>query len=120
MIIVRNIPFYSFCEHHMAMFHGVAHIGYIPNGRIVGLSKLARLTEVYARRLQVQERLTNQIADAIETHLEAKGVAVVIQAEHTCMSSRGVRSHGTETKTSALRGVIRDKPEARAEFFSLI
>lgn len=120
VIIVKDIPVESFCEHHMAQFHGVAHVGYIPNGHIVGLSKIARLVRMYSHRLQVQERLTNQIADAMEFHLQALAVGVVITAQHTCMSSRGARVHGTSTITSAMRGAFRDEPEARAEFFSLI
>ena len=120
MVIVRDIPVESFCEHHMAAFTGVAHVGYIPDGKIIGLSKIARLVRMYSHRLQVQERLTNQIADAMDKHLAPKGVAVVIEAAHTCMSSRGARVHGTQTITSALRGVIKDKPEARAEFLALV
>jgi GTP cyclohydrolase I len=108
------------CEHHLAAIFGVAHIGYIPNGRIVGLSKLARVADIFARRLQVQERLTNQIADALEEHLKPQGVAVIIQARHFCMESRGVEKMGSATVTSAMRGVFRQEPEARAEFMSLI
>lgn len=120
MIIVRDIPIFSHCEHHLAAIFGTAHIGYIPNGRIIGLSKLARLADLFARRLQVQERLTNQIADAIEEHLKPQGVAVIIQARHFCMESRGVEKMGAATVTSAMRGVFRGEPEARAEFMSLI
>lgn len=120
MVIVRDIPFTSHCEHHGAQFHGRAHVGYIPNGKIVGLSKLARVTHMYAKRFQVQERLGNQIADAIERNLQPLGVGVIIQAEHTCMSSRGIRVHGSSTITSALRGAIRDEQDTRNEFLSLI
>jgi len=120
MIIIDNIPVESFCEHHIARFNGVAHVGYIPNGRIVGLSKIPKLVKAFSHRLQVQERLTNQIADALIEHLQPLGVAVVIRAEHTCMSTRGARVHGTNTTTSAMRGVLLDNPSARAEFLSLI
>lgn len=118
-VIVRNIPIISKCEHHLADITGYAHIGYIPDGRIVGLSKLARLADMFARRLQVQERLTNQIADALVEHLQPKGVGVVIHAAHACMSSRGVGIQGSLTTTSAMRGVCLTKPEARHEFLSL-
>lgn len=121
MIILDGIPFHSHCEHHMASINGVCHIGYIPNGKIAGLSKFARLTNIYANRLQVQERITTQIADNIVKHLQPKGVAVVIKAEHECMSSRGVRAHGVLTTTSAMRGVlIEESNDARNEFLSLI
>lgn len=120
MVIVKDIPFTSHCEHHGAQFHGVAHIGYIPDGKIVGLSKLARITHMYAKRFQVQERLGNQIADSIERNLNPLGVAVVLQAEHTCMSTRGVKVHGSTTITSAMRGAFRDEQETRNEFLSLI
>lgn len=120
MVIVRDIPFVSWCEHHCAMFKGLAHIGYIPDGKIVGLSKVVRLVRMYAHRLQVQERLTNQIADSMWNNLSPKGVAVVVTAEHTCMSTRGAKVHGTDTVTSALRGAIKESAAARAEFFSLI
>lgn len=120
MIAQRDISFFSLCEHHLAPFFGVVHIGYIPNGRIVGLSKLARLVEVFARRLQVQERLTNQIAEALDNHLQPVGVGVVVEARHLCMESRGVQKSGTSTVTSALRGVFKTKPEARAEFLSFV
>lgn len=119
MVIVRNIELYSHCEHHMAPFFGVAHIAYIPDKRIVGLSKLARVADIFAQRLQVQERLTNQIADCINDTLEPLGVGVVIEAKHFCMCSRGVNKQGSTTITSALRGAIKDKPAARAEFLSL-
>lgn len=120
MVIVRDIPVYSLCEHHLAPFFGRAHIGYVPDQRILGLSKMSRLVEVYARRLQVQERLTNQIADALDTHLQPLGVAVVIECRHMCMESRGVRHTGTATVTSALRGSIKTNPDTRREFLSLI
>lgn len=121
MVIVKDIPFYSHCEHHMVPFFGKAHIAYIPNGRVVGLSKLARLTECFAKRLQIQERLTSQIADAIDETLSPLGVAVVIQAEHLCMAMRGIKKPGSNTVTSALRGVFRDNTNnARAEFMSLL
>jgi len=119
LVIVHNIPVISKCEHHLADIVGIAHVGYIPDGKIVGLSKLARLTDLYARRLQVQERLTSQIADALDFHLAPKGVGVIVRASHACMSSRGVKIHGSVTTTSAMRGVLRTKPEARAEFLQL-
>ena len=121
MVIVRDIPMYSTCEHHLVPFHGVAHIGYIPNenGRITGLSKLARLVDLYARRPQVQERLTTQVADSLVRVLEPRGAIVVIEAEHLCMSMRGVRKPGSKTTTSAVRGTLRD-PATRAEAMSLI
>jgi GTP cyclohydrolase I len=120
MVIVKNIPVYSMCEHHMAPFFGTVAIGYIPNGKIVGLSKLSRLTDIFARRLQVQERLTNQIADALCTVLNPIGAAVLIQCRHMCMESRGVRTTNSSTVTSAMRGALMDKPAARAEFLELI
>mgnify|MGYP000293530881 CR=1 FL=1 len=120
MVIVRDIPVYSLCEHHLAPFFGKAYVGYVPDKRILGLSKISRLVEVYARRLQVQERLTNQIADALDTHLQPLGVAVVIECRHMCMESRGVRHTGTATVTSALRGSIKTNPDTRKEFLSLI
>jgi len=120
MVLVKDIPLYSHCEHHLAPIFGTVSIAYIPQGRIVGLSKLSRLADVYARRLQVQERLTNQIADALHTHLKPKGVGVVVKARHLCMESRGVCQQGHITVTSALRGVMRDVPEARAEFLELV
>ena len=121
MVLVKDIEVYSCCEHHLVPFHGVAHVGYIPSadGRITGLSKLARLVEVYARRPQVQERLTSQIADAMMQHLTPRGVIVVIECEHLCMSMRGVRKTGARTVTSAVRGQLRD-PATRAEAMSLI
>jgi GTP cyclohydrolase I len=123
MILVRDIPFYSHCEHHLAPFFGVAHIAYIPNmewPRIVGLSKLSRLLDVYARRLQVQERLTAQVAQALVDNLNPRGVAVSIRARHLCMESRGIHKQGHETITTAVRGAFKDNPAARAEFFSSI
>ena len=121
MVLVKDIEVFSTCEHHLVPFHGVAHVGYIPShdGRITGLSKLARLVDVYAKRPQVQERLTTQIADALVRILEPRGVIVVIQCEHLCMSMRGVRKPGARTITSAVRGQLRD-PATRAEAMSLI
>jgi GTP cyclohydrolase I len=120
MVILTNIPVFSHCEHHVAPFHGVAHVGYIPNGRIVGLSKIARVVEAFSKRLQVQERLTNQIADAMQEHLQPLGIGVVVKAQHTCMSTRGACVTGVDTITSAMRGVLQNEASARAEFFSLI
>ena len=120
MVILRDIPFYSMCEHHFLPFHGQAHVGYLPDGKIVGLSKLARAVEVFARRPQVQERLTGQIADCIEEVLGAKGVGVVISAEHLCMTARGVRKPGSAMVTSAMRGRFRSDMSTRSEFLRLI
>ena len=120
MVLVKDIQLYSHCEHHIAPIIGVAHIAYIPNGRIIGLSKIARLVEVFARRLQVQERLTTQIAEALMTELQPLGVAVVIEAEHLCMSSRGIEKQGSKTVTSKLLGCFKDEAETRAEFMRLI
>lgn len=120
MVIVKDISFSSLCEHHALPFIGRAHIAYIPDGRIVGLSKMSRLVDAYARRLQVQERLTCQVADALMEHLNPVGVCVVMEAEHLCMSMRGVKAPGSLTMTSALRGALIEKPEARAEALSLI
>jgi len=122
LVMVRDIPMYSTCEHHLVPFHGVAHIGYIPglDGRVTGLSKLARLVEVYARRPQVQERMTSQIADALAEVLKPRGVLVVIEAEHLCMAMRGVRKPGSRTVTSAVRGSFRDNASTRAEAMSLV
>lgn len=120
LILERGIPFASLCEHHLLPFTGFAHVGYIADGKIVGLSKLARLVEAYARRFQVQERLTQQIANAIEEHLSPVGVIVVVEATHFCMELRGVRKPGVVTKTSVLRGLLKDDPAARAEAMSLI
>jgi GTP cyclohydrolase I len=119
MVVVRDIPFYTHCEHHMAPFFGTATIGYLPDGKVVGLSKLSRLLQIYSRRLQVQERLTTQVADALMKHLKPKGVGVVIKARHMCMESRGVCQQGSETLTSALRGCFKDEAATRAEFLSL-
>ncbi|WP_434995561.1 GTP cyclohydrolase I FolE [Arthrobacter sp. Ld5] len=121
LVLVKDIPFYSTCEHHLVPFHGAAHVGYIPSedGRVTGLSKLARLVEVYARRPQIQERLTSQIVDAMMEHLTPKGAIVVIECEHMCMSMRGVRKPGAKTVTSAVRGQLRETA-TRAEAMSLI
>jgi GTP cyclohydrolase IA len=119
LVLVRRIPMHSVCEHHVLPFTGVAHIGYLPAERILGLSKFARLVEHHARRPQTQERLTTQIADHLDTHLGPRGLGVVIEAEHTCMSLRGVRAAGARTVTSALRGRLREDPAARAEFLRL-
>ena len=120
MVVVRDLPLYSHCEHHLAPFFGVAHIGYVPNGKIIGLSKAARLLNVFAKRLQVQERLTNQVADALAEFMQPKGVGVVVECRHMCMESRGVRTVGSTTVTSAMRGVLMSKPEARAELMALV
>jgi GTP cyclohydrolase IA len=121
LILVRDIEVYSTCEHHLVPFHGVAHVGYIPgrDGRVTGLSKLVRLVDVYARRPQIQERMTSQIADALVEHLKPLGVLVVIECEHLCMSMRGVRKPGSRTITSAVRGQLRD-PATRAEAMGLV
>ena len=122
MVVVKDIPFYSMCEHHLLPFYGVAHIGYIPSdaGRIVGISKLARVVEIIACRPQLQERMTTEIADAIDEGLKPAGVAVVVQAEHLCMVMRGIKKPGSNVITSAIRGAFRRRPASRAEFFSLI
>lgn len=122
MVILKDIPFYSMCEHHFLPFYGVAHIGYIPNeeGRVVGISKLARVVEIIAKRPQIQERMATEIADTVAEGLKPDGVAVVIQAEHMCMIMRGIKKPGSSVITSALRGSFRKKPASRAEFFSLI
>jgi GTP cyclohydrolase I len=122
LVLVTDIPMYSTCEHHLLPFHGVAHVGYIPNdkGRVTGLSKIARLVDLYARRPQVQERLTSQVADALMRRLEPRGVIVVIEAEHLCMGMRGVRKPGSRTTTSAVRGVLRSSASSRAEAIELI
>lgn len=120
MVIVKDIPVYSHCEHHLAPFFGKAHVAYIPNGKVVGLSKLSRLVDIYARRLQVQERLTQQIAYALDTALNPVGVAVVVECRHMCMEARGVQSHGTATVTSSLLGAFKKDPSARAEFMHIV
>ena len=119
LVVARDIPFQSLCEHHMLPFHGVAHVGYLPDQRIVGLSKLARIVDRFARGLQVQERLTKQVADWLDSNLHPKGVGVVIEAEHQCMTLRGVRAHESRTITSALQGHLRHDTAARLEFFAL-
>lgn len=122
MVILRDIPFYSMCEHHLLPFYGVAHVGYIPHtgGHVVGISKLARVVEIFARRPQIQERMTKQIADAIFDAINPEGVGVVVQAEHLCMTMRGVKKPGTSVVTSAVRGTFRSKVVTRSEFMSLI
>jgi GTP cyclohydrolase I len=119
LILARGIPFHSLCQHHMLPFTGVAHVGYLPGERILGLSKLARVVELFARGLQIQERLTMQIAACLQTHLHPKGVGVVLEADHLCMSLRGVQASGSLTITSALHGLLREDPRSRAEFFAL-
>jgi GTP cyclohydrolase I len=118
MVVVKDIPFYSLCEHHLLPFFGAAAVAYIPRGRVVGLSKIPRIVEMYARRLQVQERLTQQIADFLQTHLEPRGVGVVLEATHLCAVMRGVRKPGTIMTTSAVLGIFRSADRTRAEFFS--
>lgn len=120
MVLIKDIPIYSLCEHHLLPFFGHAHVGYIPNDRIVGISKIARMVDLFARRLQVQERLTNEIADTLMEHLGPKGVGVVIEAEHLCMQMRGVQKRGTSVITSSMLGAFRKRPETRAEFMNLI
>ncbi|QEC48252.1 GTP cyclohydrolase I FolE [Baekduia soli] len=119
LIVARRIPFHSLCMHHMLPFHGVAHIGYLPGGRILGLSKLARVVELYARDLQTQERLTTQIAGWLQRELEPVGIGVVLEAEHMCMTLRGVQKSGSTTVTSALYGLVRDDARTRQEFLAL-
>ncbi|WP_166388483.1 GTP cyclohydrolase I FolE [Catellatospora methionotrophica] len=121
-VLVRDISIFSLCEHHLLPFRGVAHVGYLPgeDGRITGLSKLARLVEVYARRPQVQERLTSQVADLLQEQLQARGVIVVLECEHMCMEMRGIRKAGARTVTSAVRGILKTDPKTRAEAMSLI
>ena len=120
MVIFKDIPFYSMCEHHFLPFYGLAHVGYIPNGRVVGASKMGRVVDILAKRPQLQERLTGQIADCIVEVLEPQGVAVVIQAEHLCMTMRGVKKPGSNIVTSAMRGLFRKSPPTRSEFLSLV
>jgi GTP cyclohydrolase IA len=119
LIVARSIPFHSLCMHHLLPFHGVAHVGYLPGEQIVGLSKLGRVVEYFSRDLQIQERLTTQVADWLERELEPKGVGVVLEAEHLCMSLRGVQKLGAKTVTSALRGLVRDDARTRQEFLAL-
>jgi GTP cyclohydrolase I len=119
LVLARDIPFHSLCQHHLLPFHGTAHVGYLPGSRILGLSKLARVVERFARDLQVQERLTQQVADWLRDQLEPKGIGVVIEAEHICMSLRGVQAHGARTITSAVHGRLREDARSRAEFFAL-
>jgi GTP cyclohydrolase I len=120
LVVVRDVPFHSLCQHHLLPFQGVAHVAYLPGDRIVGISKLARVVEHFARDLQVQERLTKQIADWLDTTLEPRGVGVVLEAEHTCMTLRGIRKPGSRTVTSALHGVVREDPRTRQEFLELV
>jgi GTP cyclohydrolase IA len=119
LVVATGIPFHSMCEHHLLPFVGVAHVGYLPGERIIGLSKLARVVELFARDLQVQERLTTQVAGWLDDHLRPKGVGVVLEAEHLCMSLRGVQKPGARTVTSALHGLVRDDPRTRQEFLAL-
>jgi len=119
MVLVRDIPFRSLCQHHLLPFHGLAHVGYIPGDRILGLSKLARIVKLFASDLQVQERLTKQVADSLQEHLQPKGVGVVLESDHLCMSLRGVAATGSRTVTSAVHGLLRDNASSRQEFFSL-
>jgi GTP cyclohydrolase I len=119
LVVARSIPFHSLCEHHVLPFHGVAHIGYLPGARIIGLSKLGRVVDLFARRLQVQERMTVQIADWLAEQLSPRGIGVVLEAEHLCMSLRGVSKPGARTVTSALQGLVRDDPRTRQEFLGL-
>jgi GTP cyclohydrolase I len=119
LIVARSIPFHSLCVHHLLPFQGVAHVGYLPGERIIGLSKLGRVVEFFSRDLQIQERLTTQVADWLERELETKGVGVVLEAEHMCMSLRGVQKLGSKTVTSALRGLVRDDVRTRQEFLAL-
>jgi GTP cyclohydrolase IA len=119
LVVACEIPFHALCMHHLLPFYGVAHVGYLPGERIIGLSKLARIVDHFARDLQVQERLTEQIADWLDEHLRAKGLGVVLEAEHLCMSLRGVQKPGARTVTSALRGAVRDDPRTRQEFLDL-
>jgi GTP cyclohydrolase I len=120
LVLVRDISFYSLCEHHLLPFFGKAHVGYLPQGRIIGLSKLPRLVDAFARRLQVQERMTSEIAEALQRHLEPRGVAVVLEADHLCSMMRGVQKPGNRTITSSMTGIFRRDPRTRGEFMSLI
>jgi len=120
MVLIRDVEFYSMCEHHMLPFFGNAHVAYLPNGRIMGLSKIPRVVEVFARRLQIQERLTDQIADALMEVIQPHGVGVVLEASHLCMMMRGVEKQNSRTITSALRGIFRDDPSTRDEFLRLV
>ncbi|MGB6772011.1 MAG: GTP cyclohydrolase I FolE [Candidatus Dormiibacterota bacterium] len=120
LVVVRDISFYSLCEHHLLPFFGLAHVGYLPQGRIIGLSKLPRLVDAFARRLQVQERMTSEIADALQRHLEPRGVAVVLEADHLCTMMRGAQKSGNRTITSSMTGIFRRDPRTRGEFMSLI
>lgn len=120
LVLARAIPFHSLCQHHLLPFKGVAHVGYLPGSRILGLSKLARVVEHFSRRLQVQERLTQQVADWLHQHLDPKGVGVVLDAEHLCMTLRGVQASGSRTVTSAVHGLLREDHRSRAEFFALV
>jgi GTP cyclohydrolase IA len=122
MVVLKDIPFYSMCEHHLLPFYGLAHVGYIPNstGRVVGASKIARVVEIVARRPQIQERMTTQIAEAIVEGINPDGVGVVIEAEHLCMTMRGIKKPGSKILTSAVRGTFRSRSKTRSEFFSLI
>ena len=120
MVVLRDIPFYSMCEHHLLPFHGIAHVGYLPEGRLVGISKLARVVEIFARRLQLQEKMTSQIADALNEVLRPKGVAVVVEAAHQCMTTRGVHKSGVLMVTSRMLGEFRSNPSTRREFLNMI
>ena len=120
MVVLRDIPFYSMCEHHLLPFHGIAHVAYVPRGRVVGISKIARLVEVLARRPQLQERLTGQIADSLMEALEPDGTAVAIEAEHLCMTMRGVKKPGSRMVTSAMRGTFQSQVETRQEFLAFV
>ena len=120
MVVIQDIDFYSTCEHHGVSFFGKVHIGYIPNGRVLGLSKFARLVEIFARRLQIQEQMTEQIADALDKYLEPHGVIVVVEGQHLCMMMRGVQKLNSTTKTSAVRGSFKEQPEMRDEFFNIL
>ena len=120
MVLVKDVPFSSLCEHHLLPFHGIVHAAYIPRGKVVGLSKIARVIESFARRLQVQERLTSQIADLLMEELDAQGVGVIVEASHTCMTMRGVKKPGSLMMTSAMRGVFKSNQATRSEFLSLV